>query len=243
MQLASRAVLGDSFADLRHKLSLLAGAAGEYCGLPVSIDGERLIVEEKHPASVLYASLGGGNGIRTCYTSDIDEGVTKVNHWYSQDRRCDIVIWRNGQGKTTWGYVPMVHSGKQALSTMGCSVAWSVESEYNALEMLRGLIPPHLFKMYFLSGMFVETSKRSGVSYIFRKLRPTIALRPDKDGDGMKILCCLCLHPIGYYQDTWAGSMCPTDDVIAHLLLMRGDEPMFWKRANQIPAIRPEAGL
>jgi hypothetical protein len=242
MQLASREVPGDSFAALRGKLSVLANAAGEHCGLPVPIDGERLIVEPSHPASALYASMGGGNGERVCYTKDIDEGVQKVNYWYSADRRCDIVIWRSGEG-TSWGYVPGVHHAWQEVSTMGCSVAWSVDSECNALEMLRSLIPAHLFKMYFLSGMFVETSKRSGVTYVFRKLRPTIAMRPDKDGDGMKILCCLCLHPIGYYQNTWAGSMCPTDDVIAHLMLMRGDEPMFWKRANQIPAIRPEAGL
>jgi hypothetical protein len=37
--------------------------------------------------------------------------------------------------------------------------------------------------------------------------------------------------------------MCPTDDVIAHLQLMRGDERMFWKRSNQHPSWRPEAGL
>lgn len=40
-----------------------------------------------------------------------------------------------------------------------------------------------------------------------------------------------------------AGAMCPTDDVIAHLSLMRGDEKMFWRRCNQHPAYRPEAGL
>lgn len=37
--------------------------------------------------------------------------------------------------------------------------------------------------------------------------------------------------------------MTPTDDVIAHLTLMRGDEPMFWRRANQHGPDRPEAGL
>ena len=42
---------------------------------------------------------------------------------------------------------------------------------------------------------------------------------------------------------SWAGAMVPTDDVIAHLSLMRGDEHMFWKRCNQHPSWRPEAGL
>lgn len=59
----------------------------------------------------------------------------------------------------------------------------------------------------------------------------------------MRILCCLCMRPIAYYADSWAGAMCPTDDVIAHLALMRGDEAMFWRRCNQHPPYRPEAGL
>jgi hypothetical protein len=57
------------------------------------------------------------------------------------------------------------------------------------------------------------------------------------------VLAALCQHPIGYYEGTWAGSMCPTDDVVAMLMLMRGDEPMFWKRSNQHPPWAPEAGL
>jgi hypothetical protein len=31
--------------------------------------------------------------------------------------------------------------------------------------------------------------------------------------------------------------------VIAHLLLMRADEKMLWRRANQHPIDRPECGL
>jgi hypothetical protein len=69
--------------------------------------------------------------------------------------------------------------------------------------------------------MFLETSRRSGVSYLFRRLKPTLAI---KDG---RALCALCLHPIGYYEGTWSGAMCPTDDIIAHLMLARGDEAMF----------------
>jgi hypothetical protein len=57
------------------------------------------------------------------------------------------------------------------------------------------------------------------------------------------VRCTLCLHPIGYYANSWAGAMCPTDDVIAHLMMMRADEPMFWRKANQHPPHRPEAGL
>jgi hypothetical protein len=46
-----------------------------------------------------------------------------------------------------------------------------------------------------------------------------------------------------YYAGSWGGAMCPTDDVIAHLTLMRGDEPMFWRRSNQHHPKRHESGL
>jgi galactose-1-phosphate uridylyltransferase len=36
---------------------------------------------------------------------------------------------------------------------------------------------------------------------LFRKGLPTIALRQDKEVN--YALCALCLHPIGYYGDTW----------------------------------------
>ena len=122
-----------------------------------------------------------------------------------------------------------------------CSLAWGLKQEQNALQTLATLVSHHQMKQYVLTGMFLESSERSKVSYIFRRLRPTVALRDA--GDKMKILCCMCLHPIAYYEGSWAGAMCPTDDVIAHLMLMRGDEHHFWKSANQHPAWKPEAGL
>lgn len=127
------------------------------------------------------------------------------------------------------------------LNTMGCASAWQLKCELRAQEKLKTLLKPHLFDMYLLTGAFLETSKRSKVTYMFRRLRPTLAMS-GATGD-MRILCGLCLHPIGFYSGTWAGCMVPTDEVIAHLLLMRGDEPDFWRQANQHPAWRSEAGL
>jgi len=37
--------------------------------------------------------------------------------------------------------------------------------------------------------------------------------------------------------------MCPTDEVIAHLLMMRGSEEKLWANANQHPLDHPTAGL
>lgn len=83
--------------------------------------------------------------------------------------------------------------------------------------------------------------------YVFRRLKPTVAMAASpglpEANRGMKILCSLCQHPIAYYEGSWAGAMVPTDDVIAALAMMRGDEPMFWKRSSQHPPYRPEAGL
>ena len=96
-------------------------------------------------------------------------------------------------------------------------------------------------RLYLLTGHFAEICKRSGLTYLFRKGRPTIALRRDEHFS--YALCALCLNPIGYHGDTWAGVMCPTDEVIAHLLMMRGSEEKYWANANQHPIDRPAAGV
>lgn len=121
-------------------------------------------------------------------------------------------------------------------------MAWRVEAEAQAQATLKQLISEWQWRCYFTTGQFLESSPRSGVAYIFRRLRPTIALRPSTKHDDMRVIAALCLHPIGYYDGTFAGSMSPTDDVMAHLLLMRGDEHGFWRRANQHPAWEGMAG-
>ena len=109
------------------------------------------------------------------------------------------------------------------------------------MQTLGTMLQHRAFKHYLLTGMFLETSARSGVTYLFRRLRPTIAITT-KTGDA-RVLATLCMHPIGYYEETWAGAMTPTDDVIAHLALMRGDERLFWSRCNQHPAWAPQSGI
>jgi hypothetical protein len=92
-----------------------------------------------------------------------------------------------------------------------------------------------------LAGAFLETSPRSKVIYLFRRCRPTIALVNARD-EKIRILAVLCLHPIGYYANSFAGVMVPTDDVIAHLMLMRADERRFWSKANHHHLWEREAG-
>lgn len=83
-----------------------------------------------------------------------------------------------------------------------------------------------------LSDAFVEVGK-SGVSYLVRRNRPTLAYRV-RQKDVYQVLCALCLHPLLYYESTWAGGMPPSDEMLAHLMLIRADEHLFWQKANQI---------
>src|SRR5213596_4428728 len=85
--------------------------------------------------------------------------------------------------------------------TLDAAAVWPVEAERKAQERLAGLIPADAFELYALTGHFPEVSKRSGVTYLFRRGRPTIALRQNEEVNYP--LCALCLHPIGYYADTW----------------------------------------
>lgn len=207
-------------------------AREDVAGCPIPIEGEDLIIEKTHPLYEAWPrekpAPKDGTDYRSCF--------------YSTAKRCDVVIYMDN-GKVNYGLIPAIHSMGKQMRTLGCSFAWGIEQEARALQLLANVLRHHQMKTYLLTGMFLEYSKRSGVCYVFRKLRPTIALRPSPDGTDMYILAALCMHPIAYYAQSWAGAMCPTDDVLSHLMMMRGDEPMFWRRSNQHPAHRPEAGI
>lgn len=202
------------------------------------LEDERLVIEPTYPWADALSGMGG----RRASEEEVeDDGWRLRNRWYSDRRRCDIFIMER-EGKVDWGRLPAFHSLAHALSTLGCQDAWGIEQEGNATKLLGRMLRHRQFKQYLLTGMFLEKSARSGVTYLFRRLRPTVAIKAGADGK-MRILAALCMHPIAYYAESWAGAMCPTDDLIAHLALMRGDEAMFWRRSNQHPPYRPEAGL
>ena len=222
----------------RDFLRRLADHGEEYAGIPAPIEGEKLIV---HP-SYRFAKV-----FQQAPKADFDDPEDAKRYRVRNS-------WRNARGfdvfaveDTTTGRVLLVKAPParnrlaMEFGTMGCASAWELKCELRAQEKLKTLIKEHLFEMYQLTGAFLETSKRSEVTYMFRRLKPTIALS-GRTGE-IRALCCLCLHPIGYYDGTWAGSMVPTDEVIAHLMLMRGDESDFWRQANQHPAWRAESGL
>lgn len=225
----------DPRAGLRNALGAIARERGDWAGIPMPLDGHPMSIEPRYPQAAEFAAIGRPEG-----ADERPPGYRLRNIFWSSHLRADVILW-NEFDTLHRGIVPQCHHALQDLKTMGISEVWGIEQEARALALLATLLTHHSFKQYLLTGMFIEESRRTGLHYVFRKLRPTVVL--DARRDQVRIRCALCTHPIGYYEGSWAGAMCPTDDVIAHLMLMRGDEPLFWRWSNQHPAYRPEAGL
>lgn len=241
----------DTFADARNTLRRIAEKAGIWAGIPMFLQDQKIHIEPTWPTRDEFLAIvqkaTPEEEARDAAYEALTKDVTIRNEFWSHARRGMVTVYEIA-GKIRWEITSRPHYGSMELGTIGASYAWGIEQEANAVNTLAGLLSHHRFKQYMLTGMFLEKSKRSGVMYMFRRLKPTIALtfNPGFRGgksDQARILAALCLHPIGYYENSFAGAMCPTDDVIAHLMLCRGDEHMFWKRANQHPPYKPEAGL
>lgn len=232
----------DNFAELRNGIRRVATLLNEWAGIPMPLEGEQLVIEPNYPkAKELMAVCGQEEKTIPKETDDELNGAKFRSSFWSCAKRSTVNVIELSNGRITYGLRHGIHHFSYDLRTLGCSQAWGIEQESNAVHLLATLLRHHQFKQYMLTGMFLESSERSRVTYMFRRLKPTICM--SSRTDSVKILCALCLHPIAYYEDSWAGAMCPTDDVIAHLMLMRGDEPMFWRRANQHAPHLPEAGL
>ena len=222
-------------------------ARQDWSGVPLPVPGLSLVLEPryklKHMESFRWKECYDENGIR----QPLDEEPTpqpseyrRVNSWWNSDYQSRVIVFHDKHGRARAGFDPEYRLSF-TIRTLDASVVWPIEAEQKAQQKLATLIPEPSFHQYQLTGHFAELSKRSQVTYLFRRGRPTIAIRQDETGGYP--LCALCLHPIGYYADTWAGVMCPTDEVIAHLLMMRGSEEKYWANANQHSIDHPAAGV
>jgi hypothetical protein len=232
---ASRRLAGTHFAEQ------------DWSGLPVPVPGLTLVLEPRYKHQGLsefrWKECYDAEGVRHAIDEEPPAKPSeyrRVNSWWNDRYQLNIVVVKDKQGRARFS---VLFEDRLAFTirTMDAAVAWPVEAEQKAQKKLATLIPGDLFDLYVLTGHFPEMSNRSQVTYLFRKGRPTIAIRQTEEYS--HALCALCLHPIGYYGDTWAGAMCPTDEVIAHLLMMRGSEEKFWANANQHPLYRPAAGV
>ncbi len=218
-------------SDCRARLANIATFADEYAGIPMSFKGQEVVVHKSYKFAHIFNDKSQKEG----------KGPKIKNTW-RHPQGYDVCLYERSTGKTAHFKSAPASAAAMLMSVVEVTNNWTMECESRALEKLRGLIKPHLFEMYQLTGMFLETSKRSGLTYFFRRLRPTLVLTPHR-GESVEVLCCLCLHPMGYYKGSWGGVMVPTDEVVAHLMLMRGDEADYWRQANHHAAWRKESGL
>lgn len=239
----------DGHAGLRNALRQMAREKGEWAGIPMPLEGAPLIIEPRYPHAAALMKISRDVGDALTETDEYS-GWNAVNSWYARQKGGEVILYRKSDGRADWGLAPNPHHATMELSTLGAADAWGIEQEARAIQLLGKQLRHRQFKQYLLTGMFIEKSRRSGLHYLFRKLRPTVVMtertrgfrleRPEQDE--MRILCCLCLHPIGHYANSWAGAMCPTDDVLAHLMLMRGERADVLAARQSDTAAAPERG-
>ncbi len=143
--------------------------------------------------------------------------------------------------------IPRYHSGirlRKILDSLSLRAGMSIraETELRAMDSLKKRINARQFDHYVLSGVFPERSPRSDIHYFFRKGLPTLACSFHGYEQG-RVIAALCLHPLGYYQGSHVGLMCPTDEVISALLMMRSDEHFFWRSSGQWSASDSRSGI
>lgn len=247
-----------TYDDFRHGLTRLSDLRGDWEGIPVPIPDMPVRLYKGHRMADVFRGIDGVDMPLIVGGPNLedDEDDVLVNHWVSRARQVEVYVFHRLPSRRAFVVTIRVSPDRSMdrltlwLKTLGASDAWGEEAETKAQEKLRGMLSPRQWRHYHLTGTFMETSPRSRITYVFRRGRPTIAMTPrwrEREGrpdpDTMRCLAVLCLHPVGYYDRTWAGCMVPSDDVIAHLLLMRADEAGYWKQANQHNLASPEAGL
>ena len=236
-----------TYAQISRRLAETSMDRQDWSGLPVPVAGLTLVLEPRYKHQGLsefrwkecYDEDGVRHAIEEEQPSTAAE-FTRVNSWWNPRGQLTVVVVHDRQGRARVRF-ELEDRLTFTLRTLEASTVWPVAAEAKAQNKLASLIPKESFEAYVLTGHFVESSRRSRLTYLFRKGRPTIVLR--EFDEAVAALCALCLHPIGYYGNTWAGVMCPTDEVIAHLLMMRGSEEKLWANANQHPLDHPAAGI
>jgi hypothetical protein len=243
-------------------LQLFAESKGEWAGAPIPISSGPLVLEQRYPfqgfqglqdhqLDVVFgfdrADVRGKRCFELCQDNpDLIENCEVINSWYCQSHQATILVFKNPDGRVFHGRLYNANAENRLwteFKTVQACGAWRLEAEERAISKLKNHICVEAYERYSLTGGFTERSERSGIIYWFRRLRPTVALSNTLQRGGLRALVSLCLHPIGYYGGTYAGVMVPTDDVLAHLLLMRADEHYFWRKCNQHPISSPQSGV
>lgn len=235
-----------------YNLSRWAAAQGWPYGVPIPSFGpsqKRLVIAKRAPFGdrtvpiLSYPEMRGDVIPRELREKTEQDSWKLINSWIGRDG-CRVFIIETTDGKRN-AYLdqhPVVERFHRMIETIGArQFAVLARAEAKAMCNLADRLTIAQADSYVLNGCFIESSKRSKVRYLFRRGLPTIALC-DR-GATVGFLAALCLHPLAYFDDTFAGSMAPSDEVLAHLLMMRSDEHRFWKESNQHPIYDPRSGI
>lgn len=225
---------------------------GIHCGMPQGV-GEAHITTKFKPLANLLKTLNPTTLDEQ--ESDVftdDDGITwKVRknwepalQWKGSFGRA-IILENQDNKKCSLVFSPHKPAHRRLeimMATLGCRSRFAFkEPELKAQQRLFKELSDSQQGQYITSDAFAEVGK-SGIIYVLRKSKPTVAIREQEDGSG-GALCALCLHPVAYYTATWAGVLPPSDEVLAHLLMIRHSERFYWRKANQIPLEYDTSGV
>ncbi|MFZ2763468.1 MAG: hypothetical protein WAX80_00285 [Minisyncoccia bacterium] len=217
--------------------------------LKATKEGKSLGTEEEVEAFLKGLQGVGGNPVESKEDSDWE----LHRHWTStvkyRGSYRQVSVWKSKKDGTYRARLkPFSQATARAqmlvttcMIRAKCSL---VDTEKVASERLLKELDDCQQRQYVLTDSFIERG-RSGVLYLLRRNRPTLAMRPtvgkgEKEAD---LLCAMCMHPLAYYDGSWAGVMPPSDEILAHLLHIRSDEHRYWKVCNQHRASDYLSGL
>lgn len=250
LELGARAAEGEAipYEQLYEEVNEVAEQFGCEYGIPIPATGEMgktnyLVMAPGVPLRHIIA----GNQIAGRNEGEMHllerYGVPSVNSWHVVEDKFVSVIDVQGN-RMGWIDRNEGRRLRKFIQTLGTRMEshLSVEAEERAQRSLKSKITAAQWKCYVLNDCFLERSKRSDLTYIFRKGYPTLVLS-HHGSEGGRCIAALCLHPMGFFQFTHAGLMTPTDEVICHLTMMRADEHKFWAKSGQWHVNDTRSGL
>jgi hypothetical protein len=170
-------------------------AKQDWSGLSMPVIGLQLVLEPRYKLKALsefrWKECYDGNGVRLPIDEEPPPALSEyvsVNSWWNARYQLNIVVLKDKQGRARFS-IKLDDRLAFTFRTLEAAVAWPLEAERRAEKKLASLIPEDLFELYLLTGHFAELSKRSQVTYLFRRGRPTIALRQWEGGT--VLLCAL----------------------------------------------------
>ncbi len=228
--------------QLAGRMNDIAEKYGCEYGIPIP----SMYKPERRMITARNVPLGGLPYHATELEEEFTDQIKIRNSWSAQGDKQILVIEAEGKSIAFTSY----EAGRRMRKLLDTSLMrdgtpQTAEAELRAMDSLKKRIKQRQWTSYVLSGIFLERSPRSDLHYFFRKGYPTLVLSYHGEcyKESGRVIGALCLHPIGFFQGTYCGLMCPTDEVICHLLLMRADEHLYWRSCGQWSVLDSRSGI